>query len=142
MQQLFWEQQSKGLNCETASSMKWHPMMVRLAIRYESKGPACFDEMRHILRLPCKTILKYYTHVNRECLGIRTQNIDNFFLKVPSHGKGNYVSRPVMITKHNFSKVKQVILQKAINKYKNLKTLKTKIGEHKAIKSNTGILSY
>ncbi|XP_052131837.1 uncharacterized protein LOC127751796 [Frankliniella occidentalis] len=92
MQRLFWEMQCKSLSCKSASGMRWHPMMVRLAIRLESKGPGCYDEFRKIVHFPCKTTLQDYTHINPEHLGIRSDNIDKLVKNMPEHGKGNYVS--------------------------------------------------
>src|SRR2546425_1137852 len=72
--------------------MRWHPLMVKLAIRYESKGPGCYDEFRKIVFLPCKSTIQDYTHVNPEQLGIRHENLKKLKENMPDYGKVNYVS--------------------------------------------------
>ena len=60
---LFWEQQKKAFSTKN-SGMRWHPMMIRLAIMLRSQSPAAYDSIRGmgILKLPGESTLRDYTN--------------------------------------------------------------------------------
>ena len=61
---LFWEQQQKAFSSKKGA-MKWHPMMIRLAIMLQSQSPATYATLREtgVLKLPGKSTLRDYTNV-------------------------------------------------------------------------------
>ena len=58
---LFWEEQQKAFS-QMDKGMRWHPMMLRLAILH-SKSPAAYDTLRKtgVLKLPGTSTLREYT---------------------------------------------------------------------------------
>ena len=45
---LFWNEQQKVLGTKGETGMKWHPMMIRLALLIHSKGRATYNDIeRH-----------------------------------------------------------------------------------------------
>ena len=60
---LFWQEQSKAFQTKE-KGMKWHPMMIRLALLIHSRGPAVYKTLRDtgVLKLPGETTLRDYTN--------------------------------------------------------------------------------
>lgn len=77
IQALFWKEQLKALKCKGPSGMRWNPMMIRLAIHLEAKSSGAYEALRktNIIRLPCQTTLRDYTHLHPEKEGIRHHNL-------------------------------------------------------------------
>lgn len=61
---LFWEEQVKAFSTK-GRGMRWHPMMVRLAILLHSQSRAAYDTLRTtgVLHLPGESTLREYTNV-------------------------------------------------------------------------------
>ena len=61
---LFWEQQKKAFDSKD-HGMKWHPMMIRLAIMIRSQSQSAYASLREtgVLRLPGESTLRDYTNV-------------------------------------------------------------------------------
>ena len=61
---IFWQQQMKASKAKTASSMKWHPMMIKwyLHIRHISSGGYGALGKSSCLSLPSQRTLRDYTH--------------------------------------------------------------------------------
>ena len=51
---LFWNEQQKALGTKGETGIKWHPMMIRLALLIHSKGRATYNALRNngVLKLP------------------------------------------------------------------------------------------
>ncbi|KAK7480261.1 hypothetical protein BaRGS_00028537 [Batillaria attramentaria] len=66
MQKLFWEEQQKALMTKKRG-MRWHPMMIRLAILLHSKSKAAYETLRTtgVVELPAETTLRQYTSAVR-----------------------------------------------------------------------------
>lgn len=62
--QLFWKEQCKAFQVKGNRGMKWHPMMIRLALLLHSKSKAAYTLLRDtdVLRLPGETTLRDYTN--------------------------------------------------------------------------------
>ena len=63
-QRLFWEQQMKAAQVSRASSMKWHPMMVRWCLNLKLLSTSCYRALRTsgFMKLPSERSLRDYTH--------------------------------------------------------------------------------
>lgn len=61
---LFWSEQKKAFNRRNGG-MRWHPMMLRLAILMHSQSPTLYRTIRNtgVLKLPCEATLRDYTNV-------------------------------------------------------------------------------
>ena len=61
---LFWEQQCKAFKLPN-HGMRWHPMMVRLAILLHSQSRSAYDTLRNtgVIKLPSESTLRDYTNV-------------------------------------------------------------------------------
>ena len=62
--QMFWEQQKKTFD-RRKGGMRWHPMMVRMAILIHSQRPSANRCLRQIgvLKLPAESTLRDYANV-------------------------------------------------------------------------------
>lgn len=78
MTRLFWEEQVKAFQCKGKQGMRWHPMMIRLAILLHSRSPAAYDTLRQtgVLRLPGDSTLQDYTNVFRPSVGFTKATLD------------------------------------------------------------------
>ena len=61
---LFWEEQQKAFQSKD-HGMRWHPMMIRLAILIHSRGRCTYETLRKtvVLKLPGSSTLRAYTNV-------------------------------------------------------------------------------
>ena len=61
---LFWAEQMKAFKCKDRG-MRWHPMLIRLAILLHSRSPAAYETLRKtgVLKLPGQSTLRDYTNV-------------------------------------------------------------------------------
>ena len=71
---LFWEQQKEAFE-RKPGGMRWHPMMIRLAILLHSSSPAAYRALREIgiVKLPCESTLRDYTNVLHPRTGFRLE---------------------------------------------------------------------
>lgn len=64
LQKLFWESQIDALKFKNRKSIKWHPMMIRIALHIQSLvSNEGYEEMRKFIALPSRRRLYDYTHV-------------------------------------------------------------------------------
>eukprot|EP00731_Ephydatia_muelleri_P006390 Em0003g638a len=70
-QRLFWSQQLDAARVKNASSMKWHPLMIKwcLYLRYKSSGAYEALKESGCLKLPSQRTLRDYTHVIKAANG-------------------------------------------------------------------------
>jgi hypothetical protein len=75
---LFWEEQLKAFSVKGKEGMRWHPMMVRLAILLHSRSPAAYDTLRKtgVLHLPGQSTLQDYTNVYKPSAGLSLSTIN------------------------------------------------------------------
>ena len=71
MAKLFWEEQLKAFNTPDRG-MRWHPMMIRLAILLRCQSPSAYATLRKtgVLKLPGESTLKDYTNAIQPQEGI------------------------------------------------------------------------
>lgn len=74
---LFWQEQSKAFQ-RKERGIKWHPMMIRLALLIHSKGPSVYNTLRDtgILKLPGETTLRDYSNYIHPQPGFNPQVIE------------------------------------------------------------------
>ena len=89
LQKLFWEEQVKAFQ-SGPKGMRWHPMMLRLAILLHSRSPAAYDTLRNtgVLRLPGESTLKDYSNVYHPEPGFQKSALDELSKKA-KHLKDN-----------------------------------------------------
>lgn len=75
---LFWEEQKKAFNVKGPQGMRWHPMMIRLALLLHSRGPASYDTLRKtgVLKLPSESTLRDYTNFVHPKAGFQQEVLD------------------------------------------------------------------
>jgi hypothetical protein len=76
---LFWEEQLKVFTEKRKEGMYWHPMMVRLAILLNSRGPAAYDTLCKtgvLLHLPGQSTLQDYTNVYKPSAGFSQSTLN------------------------------------------------------------------
>lgn len=78
---LFWEQQAKAASMKSASSMKWHPLMVRWCLYLRHVSGKGYDMLRQTLSLPSQRTLRDYTYFNTTQIGFSTTT-DNELLEL------------------------------------------------------------
>jgi hypothetical protein len=76
LHKLFWEEQTKAFTAKK-NGMRWHPMMVRLAILIHSKSAAAYDTLRKtgILTLPGGSTLREYTRALHPTEGFQPETL-------------------------------------------------------------------
>lgn len=74
---LFWEEQQKAFR-RKEHGMRWHPMMIRLAILIHSKSKAAYETLRKtgVLKLPGTATLKEYTSAIHPQEGFQPEVMD------------------------------------------------------------------
>lgn len=74
---LFWEEQVKAFGA-ARHGMRWHPMLIRLAILIQSRSPLAYDTLRNtgILKLPGKSTLRDYTNAIQPTVGFSASAIE------------------------------------------------------------------
>ncbi|XP_055877443.1 uncharacterized protein LOC129924769 [Biomphalaria glabrata] len=74
---LFWEEQMKAFSIKE-KGMRWHPMLIRLAILIRSRSPLAYDTLRKtgILKLPGASTLRDYTNVYESKEGFNESSIE------------------------------------------------------------------
>ena len=77
--QLFWAEQQKAFKCKGRTGMKWHPMMIRLALLLHSKGSAAYKTLREtgVLKLPGESTLRDYTNYIHPEAGFQLDVVDD-----------------------------------------------------------------
>ncbi|KAK7089540.1 uncharacterized protein [Littorina saxatilis] len=77
LQRLFWEEQLKAFE-KKEHGMRWHPMMIRLAILIHSKSEAAYETLRKtgVLKLPGKSTLREYTAATESKSGFQPEVVD------------------------------------------------------------------
>ena len=89
LQKLFWEEQQKAFNYKE-HGMRWHPMIIRLAILLHSKSPDAYKILRKtgVLHLPGATTLREYTSANHPEEGLQPAVMEDLRKeadKLPEH---------------------------------------------------------
>ena len=61
---IFWQQQMKAATVKSASSMRWHPLMVKWCLHIRHLSSGAYEELRKsgCLSLPSQRTLRDYTH--------------------------------------------------------------------------------
>ena len=74
---LFWQEQSKAFKTKDRG-VKWHPMMIRLALLIHSKGPSVYKTLRDtgVLKLPGESTLRDYSNYIHPQAGFNPQVIE------------------------------------------------------------------
>ncbi|KAJ1532024.1 hypothetical protein ONE63_000658 [Megalurothrips usitatus] len=64
LQKLFWQQQRKAFSLTDPRGMRWHPMMVRIALHFHSLSDSAYEFVKNIkiLCLPSKRLLYDYSN--------------------------------------------------------------------------------
>ena len=77
LQKLFWQEQAKAFQSKERG-MRWHPMMLRLAILIHSRSAQAYETLRAtgILQLPSESTLRDYTNVFHPKPGFQKSAID------------------------------------------------------------------
>lgn len=72
---LFWKEQQKAFQAKGKGGVRWHPMMIRLALLLHSKGPGAYTTLREtgILKLPGESTLRDYTNFIHPKAGFQTE---------------------------------------------------------------------
>ncbi|KAK3911955.1 Transposable element P transposase [Frankliniella fusca] len=78
LQKMFWDQQLKAASLKNKSSMKWHPMMIRLAINFETHSNPEKIRATECIFLPSKRTLFDYTHYITAQDGCQKEILDDF----------------------------------------------------------------
>ena len=75
---LFWKEQCKAFNTKGRTGVKWHPMMIRLALLLHSRGPAAYKTLREtgVLILPGESTLRDYTNYIHPSTGFQPQVLE------------------------------------------------------------------
>ena len=70
---LFWHEQKKGFAVKQ-NGMRWHPMMIRLAIMLHCQSPSAYRSLREtgILKLPGESTLRDYSNAIHPTQGFNT----------------------------------------------------------------------
>ncbi|KAE8738429.1 hypothetical protein FOCC_FOCC016093 [Frankliniella occidentalis] len=78
VQQIFLEEQVKASKVKKSSGVKWHPVMLRLALYLHSFSPACYRALQDtgIIKLPSTRTLYDYTHVADRVQGVSKAGLD------------------------------------------------------------------
>ena len=71
---LFWEEQQKYVNCNSSSSIKYHPMIIKYCLSIASKSSAAYKDLQYdsikgtgLLVLPSqRTLRDYKNHIRPE----------------------------------------------------------------------------
>ena len=60
---VFIQQQLLAASCKDSRSMRWHPLLLKLCMFWESKSPAAYESVRQtgFINLPCKKTLRNYS---------------------------------------------------------------------------------
>lgn len=74
---LFWMEQKKAFSTKD-KGVRWHPMLIRLAILIRSRSPVAYDTLRKtgILKLPGSSTLRDYTNVYQSKEGFNKSAIE------------------------------------------------------------------
>ena len=77
--QLFWTEQKKAFAKDDPKGMRWHPMMIRLAIFLRSQSPSAYNSIRDtgILKLPGERILRDYTNYIQPQTGLNAAVLED-----------------------------------------------------------------
>lgn len=61
---IFWQQQMKAATTKSASSMRWHPLMIKWCLHIRHLSSGAYEELRKsgCLSLPSQRTLRDYTH--------------------------------------------------------------------------------
>ena len=61
---LFWDQQQQASSVASASSMKWHPLMIKWCIHLRNQSSSSYEALRQsgCISLPSQRTLRDYTH--------------------------------------------------------------------------------
>ena len=73
-QHKFWEQQLEALSKQdNPRSMRWHPMMIKLALHLQSAAPAAIAILNEsgVIKLPSERLLFDFTHFTEAKVGIQ-----------------------------------------------------------------------
>ena len=68
---IFWDQQLKAASLKSASGMRWHPLILRLALSLKMASSSAYHIMRTsgVIRLPSERTLRDYTHFCKQSTG-------------------------------------------------------------------------
>ena len=83
---LFW-QQKKLFQCNSSTSVRYHPMMIRFCLSLYSKSRSAYEELRNsnVLLLQRTRTLTDYKNFIRPKSGVRKQVFDNLVKKTSSY---------------------------------------------------------
>jgi len=75
IQKLFWDQQLKAVSLAKKTSIRWHPMMIRLALHFAMVSPSAYENVRDsgFLVLPSKRTLYDYSHAVEAREGVQEE---------------------------------------------------------------------
>jgi DNA transposase THAP9 len=76
-QQIFWEQQKKAASIKNKRGMRWHPLMIRLALRIRMLSNTAYEALKEsgAISLPSQRTLFDYTHHMQAVEGCQKQVI-------------------------------------------------------------------
>ena len=59
---LFWEQQKEAAQARGPKGHRWHPMLIKWCLNLKMVSGKAYNTVRNVLKLPCLTTLRDYTH--------------------------------------------------------------------------------